>query len=114
MIVRMKMLPRIPAEHVRRSQKTRSLHNLTHRPAKAAKGNGRIQRAARRGFIGGGEITTADVTQIAYCRKVLLHGRRLEKHDYRLARAALRLIADPIGRAGGQGRPLLWRLKDAT
>jgi hypothetical protein len=48
---------------------------------------------------------------MAYARKMLIHGRRPEPHDYRLARRALELIADRIGRGGGQGRPMRWRLK---
>ena len=34
-------------------------------------------------------------------------GRKLEPHDYRLARNALSLIAEPIGRVSG----LIWRRK---
>jgi hypothetical protein len=56
-------------------------------------------------------LSTADVVEVAFARKQLLHGRRLEPHDYRLARRALELIAEPIGRGGGMGRPMLWRLK---
>jgi hypothetical protein len=59
-------------------------------------------------------LTTADVAELAFARKRLLHGRRLEPHDYRLARRALELIADPVGRGGGRGRPLLWRLRNTT
>jgi hypothetical protein len=74
-------------------------------------GRGRVQRAARRAAIGRQLLSTADVAELAFVRKRLLHGRRLEPHDYRLARRALELIAEPIGRNGGMGRPLLWRLK---
>jgi hypothetical protein len=57
-------------------------------------------------------LSTADVAELAFARKRLLHGKRLEPHDYRLARRALELIADPIGRSlTGIGRPMLWRLK---
>jgi hypothetical protein len=42
----------------------------------------------------------------------LLDGRRPDPQGYRIAREALQLIADPIGRAGGRGRPIIWRLKD--
>jgi hypothetical protein len=74
---------------------------------------GRVQRAARRAFYGGGTVTTADVVQMAYARKLLIHGRRAQPHDYRLARAALRLIADPIGHSSkGPGHAMLWRLRD--
>jgi hypothetical protein len=86
--------------------------NLAQRPAKPALGRGRIQKAARRAALGRQLLSTADVCELAFVRKRLLHGRRLEPRDYRLARAALRLIADPIGRDGGRGRPLLWRRRD--
>src|SRR5262245_36320643 len=77
------------------------------------RGRGRIQLAARRSLYDCVIVSTADVAQTAFARKTLLHGRRLEPHDYRLARAALRLIAVPIGRAAhGSGRPMLWRLRD--
>ena len=56
-------------------------------------------------------VATANVVAFAYARKTLLHGRRLEPHDYWHARRVLALIAEPIGRGGGRGRPLLWKLK---
>src|SRR5262249_48976861 len=49
---------------------------------------------------------------LGLARKQLLHGGRLAPHDYRLARRALALIAEPIGRGGGMGRPILWRLRN--
>jgi len=70
-----------------------------------------VQRAARRAALGRQLLSTADVVALAYCRKKLLHGRRIEPHDYRLARRALELIAEPIGRGDGRGRPMLWRLR---
>jgi hypothetical protein len=50
--------------------------------------------------VGGGPIR----------RTIALPGRRL---DYRIARKALELIADAVGRGGGQGRPWLWRLRNS-
>jgi hypothetical protein len=47
----------------------------------------------------------------AFARKTLLQGRKLEPHDYRLARRALELIAIPIGRGEGRGRPMKWLLR---
>jgi len=74
---------------------------------------GRVQRAARRAAIGRDVLSTADVVALAFVRKRLLYGRRLEPHDYRLARRALELIADPIGRSPkGPGKPMLWRLRE--
>jgi glutathione S-transferase len=71
------------------------------RPAKPALGRGRVQLAARRAFVCGDTISTADAAMFAYCRKTLVHGRRLAPHDYRLLRQALALIAIPIGRGDG-------------
>jgi hypothetical protein len=73
------------------------------------RGRGRIQRSAKRAAVGSDILATADVTTIVYARKRLLEGRKLTKNDYRLARAALELIADPVGRL--PGRSLIWRLK---
>jgi hypothetical protein len=85
--------------------------NLTHRPAKPAKNRGRIQKAARRVLLLlDGEASTRDVVSWGYCRKVQ-RGQRIEKVDYRYVRRALERVAVRIGRAGGIGRPILWRLK---
>jgi hypothetical protein len=60
-------------------------------------------------------LSTADVCAIADCRKTLLHGRRPDPQDYRMARKALALIAAPIGRSSrGRGRVMIWRLKADT
>ena len=56
---------------------------------------GRVQRAAVRLSHLQSVLSTADVCAIAYCRKMLLHGRRLDPQDYRMARKALALIAAP-------------------
>jgi hypothetical protein len=54
-----------------------------------------VQRAAVRLSHLQSVLSTADVCAIAYCRKMLLHGRRLDPQDYRMARKALALIAAP-------------------
>jgi hypothetical protein len=56
----------------------------------------------------GDTISTRDAAMFAYARKYLLHGRRLEPHDYRRIRQALSRIAVPIGRGNGRGRPMRW------
>ena len=95
-----------------RADKMPNVRNLTQRPEKPALGRGRIQRAASRAALRQQVLSTADVVAMAYARKRLLHGRRLEASDYRHARRVLRLIAEPIGRASaGMGRPMLWRLR---
>jgi hypothetical protein len=81
-----------------------------HRPVKSALNRGRIQKAARRVLMLNGEVTTRDALAWAYSRK-LAWGERIWKSDYRQVREALRLVAVPIGRAGGRGRPIIWRLK---
>jgi hypothetical protein len=96
-------------------QLTRSLHNLAHRPAKPALGNGRVQRAARRCFYGADVVSTAEVAQSAYVRRLLMEGWRLRPHYYRRIRRVLAEIATPIGRSSrGPGRPMLWRLGSAN
>jgi hypothetical protein len=56
---------------------------------------GRIQKAARRVLLAlDGEATTRDVVDWGYCRKVQ-RGQRIEKTDYRHARAE-RLSELPI------------------
>jgi hypothetical protein len=96
------------------SKKPRSQRKIPQRPERPALGRGRVQIGARRAFVCGEIISTADAAQFAYCRKTLLHGRQLEPHDYRLVRRALELIAVPIGRGGGRGRPMRWRLSVAV
>jgi hypothetical protein len=59
-------------------------------------------------------VSTAAAVRFAYCRKYLLRGRWPDPQDYRIARKALELIANPVGRAGGHGRPILWRRDSYT
>jgi hypothetical protein len=80
------------------------------KPATPGKGRGRLQTAARRGFYGSKILTTGEVAQTAYARKVLLHGRKLQPEDYKHIRRVLRAIARPIGRSDRQGRPILWEM----
>jgi len=88
--------------------------NLAQRLPKPALGRGRLQVAARRVLmLGGGTATTAEVAQRGDVRR-LMGGGRIGPHQYRKIRRALAEIADPIGRAGGMGRPLIWRLKDGN
>ena len=85
--------------------------NLTHRPAKPALGRGRLQVAARRALIlGDGMATTAQIAEWAYVRKVV-RGESLDSYNYQRVRRVLAEIAEPVGRAGGRGRPLVWRLR---
>jgi hypothetical protein len=85
--------------------------NFLHRLPKPALNRGRVQKAARRVLlVQGGEATTRDVVEWAYCRKIQ-RGRQIWKCDYEYARRALERIAVRVGRAGGIGRPTLWRLR---
>jgi hypothetical protein len=81
------------------------------------KGRGRLQVAARRKFYSTDVVSTADVVRTAYARRTLLHGKRVMPHHYRFVRKVLAAIADPIGRGGGRGRAMRWRIRrdmDAT
>jgi len=76
---------------------------------------GRVQTLVQRGLLTlGGTMTTSQAVEWAYCRKRLLQGRRIERHDYRAARRALDHIAERIGRAKTIGRPWIWRLKGVS
>jgi hypothetical protein len=70
---------------------------------------GRLQVAARRLFLLSDVIATSDVTAAGYARK-----RRPTPRDYEAARRALARYAVPIGRGGGMGRPILWRVKSSV
>jgi hypothetical protein len=88
--------------------KWKNYPNLQRRPAKPALGNGRIQRAVRRAFCFGPEVTSSHVYNWVYPRR-----RHLLTQAHRhSARRVLMTIADPIERTNAIGRPWLWRLKD--
>jgi len=58
-------------------------------------------------------VSTADVAQSAYARRILMDGWRVRPDSYRQIRRALAEIATPIGRSPrGPGRPMLWRMRD--
>ena len=78
------------------------------RPPITHQRRGRVRRAAERALMVAEIASTADVAVAAYCRK-----SRPSPFDYRMARAALARIADPIGRGGGRGRPLMWRKRNS-
>jgi hypothetical protein len=102
--------PRPPSQSKHPSKNTRNERKMPQRLPKPGLNRGRVQRAARRAFYVCDEVSTADVAEIAYCRKLLMQERRLEPHDYRRARRALELIAVRVGRGSGQGRPCRWKL----
>jgi hypothetical protein len=57
--------------------------NLLHRLPKPALNRGRVQKAARRVLlVQGGEATTRDVIEWAYCRKIQ-RGRRIAQLRHR-------------------------------
>jgi hypothetical protein len=94
------------ARRERHTEKMKRPRKMPHRLPQPGLGRGRVQRAARRASLLADVVSTADVAELAFARKRLLHGRRLEPHDYRLARRALELIADSVGRSpSGMGRP---------
>jgi hypothetical protein len=90
---------------------TRSLRNLSRRPPAPAKGNGRLQRQARRVLWAVGAASTSQILQWTCCDK-LHRGKRITVHDSRAARRALQSIgATRTGRAMTSGRPWIWRLQ---
>src|SRR5262249_22932062 len=98
----MRTSPRITGSH----------RNLSARPEKPARGNGRLQRLARRAlFVHGGQISTTTAVKWARCE--LMWGERSRGDFSRAARRALASLgAVRVGRSPkGRGRPILWRLK---
>src|SRR5262245_23600244 len=92
--------------------KARRLRNLRHRLPAPARGNGRVERAAKRVLDLFGEASTADVAAFSHAERILLHGQRLGSNHYETIRDAIRRTgAIPVGRGGGMGRPIRWRLK---
>jgi hypothetical protein len=85
---------------------------MSQRPPKPALGRGRLEVAARRvPWIGDGTTTTAIAASYGYARK-LHQGRGLTPRDYEAVRRALRSLgAVPVGRGGGRGRGLIWKLR---
>jgi hypothetical protein len=96
------------AERARtRAYKMPNLRNLQRRPAKPALGNGRIQRAVRRAFYFGPEVTSSEVYDWVYPRR-----RHLPTQAHRhSARRVLMTMADAIRRVPPKGA-WLWRLRD--
>jgi hypothetical protein len=86
--------------------------NLAHRPARPALNRGRVQVACRRALLALGRAGSTSEVIAWTCARKLLRGRRVGRHDYRAARRALDRIADRVGRGGGRGRPILWKVKD--
>src|SRR5262249_43751977 len=83
------------------------------RPPKPSLGNGPVQHAAKREFMISDVISTGDVVQRAWRKRILIDGRKVWSGSYHHARRVLAAIADPVGRQRGRGRAWLWRLQDA-
>jgi hypothetical protein len=81
--------------------------NLQRRPVKPAAGNGRIQRAVRRAFYFGSELTSSAVYDWVYPRRRHLLS---QAHRYSVRRV-LMTMADPVERVPPHGA-WLWRLKE--
>jgi hypothetical protein len=92
--------------------KFRNHPNLAKRPAKPAQNRGRIQREIRVAFVmlGKSTLTTAELAEFTHGH-LMLFGEKLSPDHYRhIHRACLQIGAVPVGRAGGRGRPKIWRL----
>jgi hypothetical protein len=93
-------------------QLTRSRRNLLRRPRSPAKGQGRVQRLARRALWALSEASTSEILKWTHGFK-LHRGERLANWDSLTARRALKQIgAIKTGRAATIGRPMLWRMRD--
>jgi hypothetical protein len=86
--------------------KWRGHPNLARRPPAPAKGNGYVQRMARRALLVLQSATTPQILVWTRCRGPI------RPRDYRTARRALEQIgAVRVGRAGTIGRPWIWELR---
>jgi len=86
--------------------------NLLHRPAKPAKGNGRVQQGCLRAFWAHNAAITAPIA-IEFAYAVRLISEKPRRSFYINATRALESIgAQRIGRAKTIGRPYLWKLRD--
>jgi hypothetical protein len=94
---------------------TRSIRKIPQRLPKPALGRGKLQIAAKRCFYAADVVSTAEVAQSAYVRRILMEGWRVRSDSYRRIRRVLAEIATPIGRSvRGPGRPMLWRFGSAN
>src|SRR5262245_9964582 len=100
MLSEVEIAPRTPAG------KWRGYPNLARRPRAPAKGNGYVQRMARRALLVLQSATTPEILAWTRCRGPI------RPRDYRTAWRALEQIgAVRIGRAGTIGRPWIWVLR---
>jgi hypothetical protein len=89
--------------------------NFILRPPRPAKGNGRLQKIARRLLAIHGTASTSDLISWAYRKPLWRKGERSKVQFNIAARYAMRTIgATAIGRAKTRGRPWLWQLRDAS
>ena len=100
------------ANRIRRSRmKFRKHPNLAKRPAKPAQNRGRIQRQIRLAFVmlAKSTLTTAELAEFTHGH-LTLSGEKLSADHYRhIHRACWQIGVVPVGRAGGRGRPTIWR-----
>jgi hypothetical protein len=87
--------------------------NLRRRPHAPNRGRGRLQVQIRRCFIGGEVRSSAEVYNWCYARQ-RMYGERVRQRERHSVWRILIQVAEPVGRAETIGRPILWRLKDAT
>jgi hypothetical protein len=78
------------------------------RPPKPSLDSGPIQRRVRRAFVGSGKsvLSTLEIARWAYPRGIAEHYRR------QYVRRVCERYCVRVGRAGGRGRPILWRFKE--
>jgi hypothetical protein len=73
-----------------------------------ARGNGRLQRAVARAFVGNHLVTSTHVFNWCFPRDRGVSWRR--RHRWSVVRV-LNQVADRVGRANTPGRPWIWRLR---
>lgn len=76
-------------------------------------GRGHIQRGVEYAFMLADELTTTQIAEWAYPKRLVGKPRRsLSSHHYRYIRRRAAEVADRVGRSSrGSGRAILWRLR---
>jgi hypothetical protein len=90
-------------------QITASRRNRLRRLAKHAKGNGRLQKAARRMFEMTGEDTCSTSDLVEWCLWPP-DQRRWNARNVAARRALMSIGAVEVGRARTTGRPIVWAI----
>jgi hypothetical protein len=90
-----------------------NLRNLELRPAKPAKGRGRVQVGVIRAFLATGKsvLSTAELLAWTHPRPIRVRRRNPRNGQRRSIRRVCERYCERVGRGASLGRPILWKLK---